>query len=92
MPIKQEETHRTTIRMPLRVRESLKAASKASGRSESAIMVTAIEQESRRILGPTMYDRLKDVIGALDSGTSSAARASDKFMDILVEKRENGTL
>jgi hypothetical protein len=92
MPLRRQETHRTTIRLPIRVRENLKAVARATGRSESSIVIAAIEQETQRLLGPSMYDRLRDLIDTVEPGNGSAVRMSDPFGDILAEKRENGTL
>ena len=75
------------MRLQPRERALLRRAAQRLGVTESAFIREAITQRAETVLGDTLAERLKDIIGSVHGkGPSVAHRTSEAFGEMLEEE------
>jgi predicted DNA-binding protein len=76
-----------SVRLTPELEARLERAAKASSTSQSEFIRRAVERQCDEVLGCTLAERLKDVIGIIDGGGGRANRTGEAMRRILRERK-----
>ena len=76
-----------SVRLDAALEDKLRRAAALAGVSESAIIRDAVAAETDRILGTSLYEKIKPFIGIVHGNNNvDASRSSEAFEEALVEE------
>ena len=76
-----------TVRLDADLEARLERASQAVDETQSEFIRQAVSQRCEQVLGPTLAERLRSVIGVIESGGGRASRTGAAYRELLKRKR-----